>query len=502
MSGKITILIVIAIYAVFMLAIGILNSKSSKNINDFTVGKRNAGGWISALSYGTSYFSAVMFVGYAGSAGWSYGLWATLVGIGNAVIGSFLAWLVLAKRTRELTTRHGTVSMPQFFDARYNSRAMKLFSCIVIFIFLLPYSASVYNGLASICSVLLGIDEMICMIIIALAAAVILFLSGYMGMLKADFFQGIVMFVGVLALIFMFMFSPAVGGFGEGISRMSEFMKANEMAPLSGKASLSLISMILMTSFGTWGLPQMIHKYYALKDEKEVKRGMVVSTVFAFIVGGGGYFIGSFSHLFFDENLGDKIVPSMLRDAGLPDILLGIILVLLISASVSTLTSITLTACSTLSMDLIKDRFNKNIDAIKLGLFTKVLCVIFVLASFVIATTKTPILDMMSYSWGILAGSFLAPYALALYFKKLNKIGAWAGMLGGFICALPPLFAKLFAPALEAPFGLGALAAQGTLFACIAIAVSTFLCIAVSLITGAIGIKGSETNEKFYAKDN
>ena len=392
--------------------------------------------------------------------------------------------------------------MPQFFDARYGSRTMKLFSCLVIFIFLLPYSASVYNGLASICSVLLGIDEMICMVIIALAAAIILFLSGYMGMLKADFFQGTVMFVGVIALIFMFMFSPTVGGFGEGIERMSEFMKANEMAPLSGKATLSLVSMILMTSFGTWGLPQMIHKYYAIKDEKEVGRGMIVSTVFALIVGGGGYFIGSFSHLFFNENLGDRIVPSMLRDAGLPDVLLGIILVLLISASVSTLTSITLTACSTLSMDLIKDRFNKKIDAIKLGVLTKILCVFFVLASFVIATTKTPILDMMSYSWGILAGSFLAPYALALYFKKLNKIGAWAGMLGGFICAAPPLFAKLFAPNLEAPFGLGALAAQGTLFACLAILVSLLLCIAVSLIAGAMKLKGSEVNEKFYAKDN
>ena len=502
MSTKATILTVIAVYAVCMMAIGILNSRNTKNINDFTIGKRNAGGWISALSYGTSYFSAVMFVGYAGSAGWSYGLWATLVGIGNAIIGSFLAWFVLAKRTREVTTRLKTASMPQFFDARYNSRAMKLFSCIVIFIFLLPYSASVYNGLASICSVLLGIDELICMIIIAVAAAVILFLSGYMGMLKADFFQGIIMFVGVIALVVMFMFSDPVGGFGDGISKMTEFMKNNEMAPLSPKAALSLVSMILMTSFGTWGLPQMIHKYYAIKDEKEVKRGMVVSRVFAIVVGGGGYFVGSFSHLFFDENLGDKIIPSMLRDAGLPNILLGIILVLLISASVSTLTSITLTACSTLSMDLIKDRFNKSIDAIKLGLFTKILCVVFVLASFVIATTKTPILDMMSYSWGILAGSFLAPYALALYFKKLNKIGAWAGMLGGFVCALPPLFAKLFAPTLEAPFGLGLLAAQGTVFACIAIIVSVVLCISVSLIAGALNVKGSEPNEKFYAKDN
>ena len=502
MSRIVTICIVIAVYVIFMLVIGILNSKSSKSINDFTVGKRNAGAWISALSYGTSYFSAVMFVGYAGSAGWSYGLWATLVGIGNAVIGTLLAWLVLAKRTREITTRLGTTSMPQFFDARYNSRAMKLFVCVVIFIFLLPYSASVYNGLASVCSVLLGIDDTVCMIIIAVAAASILFLGGYIGMLKADFFQGLVMFVGVISLIVMFMISPKVGGFGEGIGKMTEYMKSSGMAPLDSKAAISLTAMILMTSFGTWGLPQMIHKYYAIKDESAVKRGMIVSTVFALVVGGGGYFIGSFSHLFFNENLGDKTVPSMLAESGLPDVLLGVILMLLISASVSTLTSITLTACTTLSMDLVKDRIKKDIDEEKLGIFTRILCLAFVIASFVIATTKTPILDMMSYSWGILAGSFLVPYALALYFKKINKIGAWAGMIGGFVCAAPPLFAKLFAPGLDAPFGLGKLAAQGTVFACVAILVSLILCVSVSLITGALKLKGTEINEKFYGKEN
>ena len=143
MSKEVTIWLVIAVYAVFMLVVGILGSRTSKSMESFTVGGRNAGAWISAFSYGTAYFSAVMFVGYSGGSGWSFGLWAVLVGIGNAIIGSLLAWLVLARRTREVTRRLKIKSMPQLFEQRYKSRSMKLFSCIVIFIFLLPYSASV-----------------------------------------------------------------------------------------------------------------------------------------------------------------------------------------------------------------------------------------------------------------------------------------------------------------------------------------------------------------------
>ena len=133
MNKETTIWIVIAIYAIVMLAVGVIHSKnSSGGMASFTVGGRNAGAWISALSYGTAYFSAVMFIGYSGGSGWNYGLYATLVGIGNAVFGSLLAWKVLAGRTREVTRRLKIKSMPQLFEMRYQSNGMKLFSCCLI----------------------------------------------------------------------------------------------------------------------------------------------------------------------------------------------------------------------------------------------------------------------------------------------------------------------------------------------------------------------------------
>lgn len=476
MDKQLTIWIVIGVYAIFMLAVGILYSRKGTDMSSFTVGGRSAGAWISALSYGTAYFSAVMFIGYSGGSGWSYGLWSVLVGIGNAVFGSLLAWLVLADRTREYTRKHDIKSMPQLFETRFKSSKMRLFSCVVIFVFLIPYSASVYKGLTSVCSVILGIDEQVCMVIIAIASALLLVLGGYIATLKADFVQGFVMMIGVSALIVLVVLSPQVGGLSKGLSNMTEYMRTHEMLPLSGKPAVALISTLLMTSFGTWGLPQMVHKYYGIKDRQEVKRGTVISTVFALLVAGGGYFIGSLSHLFFGENMPeggkDFLVPLMLNEAGLPDLLVGVILVLLISASVSTLSSITLTACSTVSMDLVKPTIAKKMNEKDLAALTRILCLVFVVMSYFIANYPTPILEMMSYSWGIISGSFLAPYLLSLYWKGINRAGAWAGMLGGFLTAfLPAAISGFTTP-------------DGPLFACLAMAVSFVLCFAVSRLTG------------------
>lgn len=490
MSKEATIWIIIAVYVVFMLAIGILNSKSSRGIASFTVGGRNAGAWLSALSYGTAYFSAVMFIGYSGGSGWSYGLWSILPGIGNAIIGSLLAWMVLANRTRDVTHRLKIKSMPQLLEKRYQSRSMKLFACIVIFIFLLPYSASVYKGLTSVCSVLLGVDPQVCMIIIAVASALVLVLGGYMATLKADFVQGIIMMFGVTALIVAVVISPQVGGLTEGLSNMVDYMKENNILYLDGKTNLALWATVLMTSFGTWGLPQMIHKFYGIKDKKEVKRGVIISTFFALLVAGGGYFIGSLSHLFFGNELPaggtDYIVPNMLNMAHLPNILIGIVLVLLISASVSTLSSITLTACSTISMDVVQDRIKKDLSDEKAGTLTRILCLIFVALSYLVANYPTPILEMMSYSWGIISGSFLAPYALSLYWKGINKAGAWAGIIGGFLTAFVPVAISGFTTP------------DGPVWACAAMIISPILCIVVSLIAKKMHLKSAASNDFFY----
>ncbi len=485
MSREQVIWITIAVYICLIALVAFFSSKKSKSISEFTVGGRNAGAWMSAFSYGTAYFSAVMFVGYAGGTGWRYGLWGILPGIGNALFGALVAWLVLAKRTREYTRQHEIKSMPQLFEKRFGSSSMKLFSVAVIFVFLLPYSASVYKGLTSICSVLLQVDEQICMIIIAVAAALIVVTGGYIATLKADFIQGFIMIVGVILLILSVFRAEQVGGFSEGLKALSE--RTAELN-LTSQSLIGLWAIVLMTSFGTWGLPQMVHKYYGIKDDKQVRRGTIISTVFALIVAGGGYFIGSMSVLFFNQSevdvfpapSTDYIVPNMLSQAGLSNILLGLVLVLLIAASVSTLASITISASSTVTMDLIQDRFIKKKE-FNIAPLTKVFCLVFVVLSYVIANSNTPILQMMSYSWGILSGSFLAPYLISLYSKKITRAAAWTGMLGGFITATPPLIASLMGSSVEIG-SFGELKNLGPHFACLAMLVSLILCLAVTYI--------------------
>lgn len=490
MSREFIIWATIAIYVIFMLMVGIISSKKSQDIEGFTVGGRSAGAWLSALSYGTAYFSAVMFIGYSGGSGWSYGLWSGLVGIGNAIFGSYLAWKVLARRTREVSFRFKIKSMPQLFEKRYQSPGMKLFSCIVIFIFLIPYSASVYKGLTSVCSVVLGVSEQVCMIVIAIASALVLVLGGYLATLKADFVQGFIMMFGVTALIAAVVICPKVGGLSAGMGTMVSFMKENAMLPLSGKAAVALISTILMTSFGTWGLPQMIHKYYGIKDDREVKRATIISTFFALLVAGGGYFIGSLSHLFFGNTLPDGgkdyLVPNMLIQANIPDILLGIILVLLISASVSTLASITLTASSTISMDLIKGRLKRDMNDATLSVLMRIICLAFVVFSYFLANYETPILELMSYSWGIISGAFLAPYLICLYWKGINRIGAWSGMLAGFLSAFVPVAISGF----KTP--------NGPIYAVAAMLVSFLVCFVASKIAARCGHNEGAGDEEFY----
>lgn len=501
MEHKTVIWLTIAVYIVFIAIVGIMNARKSKNITQFTVGGRNAGAWLSAFSYGTAYFSAVMFIGYAGGTGWKYGLWGILPGIGNAVIGSLIAWLVLAKRTRETTRRLEIKSMPQLFEKRFKSEKMKTFCVAVIFLFLIPYSASVYKGLTSVCSVLLGVDERVCMIVIAIASLIIVILGGYGATLKADFVQGTVMLVGVICLIIAVMRSQTVGGFSQGLQAIAQ--KTEELN-LTAVSHMGLWATVLMTSFGTWGLPQMIHKYYGIRDDQEVKRGTIISTFFAFIVAGGGYFIGSLARLFFNSleeipgagsGKTDYLIPNMLKMSGISEILIGIILVLLIAASVSTLSSITITATTTLTMDFIRPKIFKNLDDVKSANVSRILCFLFVVFSYIIANSDTPILDMMSYSWGIISGSFLAPYAISLYWKKLNRSGAWAGILGGFFTALPPVICKLFFPEAALPV-FGAVKDLGPHFACAAMLISLVLCFVVSAITK----NKEEINEEFYQK--
>ncbi len=428
--------LILALYVLSMIAITIYTKNRSKSVNDFLMaGKKGLNGWMSAFAYGTTYFSAVIFIGYAGKFGSAYQMAATWIGIGNAFLGSLVAWKVLAKRTKAMTHRLGTKTMPEFFEKRYDSKGIKIFSALVIFVFLIPYSVSVYNGLSNLFEMVFNIEGWIIMLVLACITALYLFFGGYFATALSDFIQGIIMLIGVILMVVFFLKSEYVNW---DISSLHWFTFGNENETGLFGDTVSLISLIILTSFGVWALPQTVHKYHTVRDDKAINQGMIVSTVFALIIGFSAYFVGGLSQLagFNNELSGvmvDDIVPKMLSLLGQPW-LLGIIAVLILSASMSTLSSVSLSSSSVVAIDLYKGVIDKKAEDRKVNIFMRVLCLIFILISVVLAILNdiykiSAIAYLMGLSWGVLAGCFIGPYVVGLIWKKTTKAAAWSSMI-------------------------------------------------------------------------
>ena len=452
-KAQIYTIIALAVYAIAMAFIGCLSYGKSKTLEGFLIGGRNVGAWATAFAYGTTYFSAVVFVGYAGQHGWNIGIGAIWIGIGNAVLGCLLSWILFANRTRKMTKKLNAKTMPDYFEKRYGSKGMKILASAIIFIFLLPYSAAVYKGLGSLFSAVFpGVETWVWMLIIACLTGVYLFAGGYIATAYTDLVQGIIMIVGVVCLVFTVLSNDAVGGIAGLFENLRNFESlpgdpnpttGEQLTSIFGGSSFKFLCFnIMLTSFGTWGLPQMIGKFYAIKDTAAIKRGTIISTIFCVIIGCGAYLIGSTSRLILGGTLPeggiDAIIPAVLMKVlgggTLGIILLAIIMILLLSASMSTLEAVVLTSASAVAVDLLPTVSKKEISAQKQVLFTRILCLVFVACSFIFATQNIPIIvSLMSFSWGVVSGCFIGPYIWGLFSKKITKIGAMAGVLSGLL---------------------------------------------------------------------
>ena len=465
------ILFIVA-FAAIAIGVGIYCRRTTKTVDGFVLGGRNVGPWMSAFAYGTSYFSAVIFVGYAGQFGFKYGLAATWVGIGNAIIGSLLAWWVLGPRTREMTHRLNAQTMPEFFGKRYSSKAIRIAAAAIIFIFLIPYTASVYNGLSRLFGMAFGIPYDWCVIGMAVITCIYVVLGGYMATVMNDFIQGIVMLIGIIAVIVAVLLGN--GGFSQAVIDLSQIpAEGSELAgPFTsffGPDLFNLLGVIILTSLGTWGLPQMVQKFYAIKSGPAIKQGAIISTFFAFVVAGGSYFLGGFGRLYSGEiayaadgtPIYDSIIPTMLST--LPDVLIGLVIVLVLSASMSTLSSLVLTSSSTLTIDFIKGNIVKRMSEKQQIVSMRVLLVVFIAISAVIAlfqyhSSVVFIAQLMSYSWGALAGSFLGPFFWGLYSGKISKASVWCSFaIGVGLTVVNMAMGFAGTPLIPSPINCGAL---------------------------------------------
>ena len=451
-------LLMLVIFFAIMVSVGIYARKHATSVDGYVLGGRSVGPWLTAFAYGTSYFSAVVFVGYAGQFGWKYGLASTWIGIGNAMIGSLLAWVVLGRRTKVMTQHLNSKTMPDFFGERYGSEALKITASAIVFIFLVPYTASVYNGLSRLFGMAFNIPYKYCVIGMAVFTGIYVILGGYMATAINDFIQGIIMLFGICAVIGAVLADN--GGFQEATKALASVTGdagwQGAYTAFLGPDPLALLFVVILTSLGTWGLPQMVGKFYAIKSEKDIHKGTVISTVFAIIVAGGCYFLGGFGRLYADKvtinpatgkPLFDTIVPTMLST--LPALVIAVVIVLVLSASMSTLSSLVLTSSSTFTLDVIKPASKKEMSEKKQVFVMRVFIVFFIFVSAVIAIFKdahpevTFIAQMMGVSWGALAGSFLAPFLYGLYWKGVTKASAFVCFIWGCAVAVIQLVITL-----------------------------------------------------------
>ena len=457
------------VFFAVMVAVGVICRQKAADVNGFVLGGRSVGPWLTAFAYGTSYFSAVVFVGYAGQFGWKYGIAATWAGIGNALLGSLLAWVVLGRRTRIMTQHLSSATMPEFFGRRFGSRSLKLAASAITFLFLIPYTASLYNGLSRLFAMAFDIDYAVCVAVMAVLTGVYVIAGGYMATAINDFIQGIIMIVGICAVIGAVLESQ--GGFLnalESLARVSDPAVSDApgvFASFFGPDPVNLLGVVLLTSLGTWGLPQMVQKFYAIRSEKAIDTGTVISTLFAIVVAGGCYFLGGFGRLYGDRvdvavEGYDAIIPAML--SGLPDLLIAVVVILVLSASMSTLSSLVLASSSTLTLDFIAETVAPGMGQRRKLQIMRGLIVLFIAISVVLAiiqhrSSVTFIAQLMGISWGALAGAFLAPFLYGLYWKGTTKAACWCSFLFSTVVMLANIFvADAFPALLRSPINAGA----------------------------------------------
>lgn len=487
----------LCIYALIMILIGCISYGKSKTLDNFLIGGRNIGAWATAFSYGTTYFSAVVFVGYAGQHGWNIGIGAIWIGVGNAILGCLLSWLLFANRTRKMTKKLNARTMPDYFEKRYNSKAMKILAAVIIFVFLVPYSAAVYKGLGSLFSTVFpGVDTWVWMLLIASLTAVYLVAGGYIATSYTDLVQGVIMIAGVILLVVAVLRHGDVGGLTGLIENLRNFESlpndphpttGSQLTNIFGGSSFKFLCFnIMLTSFGTWGLPQMIGKFYAIKDTAAIKRGTIISTFFCIVIGCGAYLIGSTSRLILGGQLPeggiDAIIPTLLMkvlgNGTVGIILLSIIMILLLSASMSTLQSVVLTSASAVAVDLIPSLRRKAFKPDSQMLLTRLFCLAFVACSFIFATQNIPIIvSLMSFSWGVVSGCFIGPYIWGLFSKKITKIGAFAGVVSGLLTV------GISTLVITLQFGFSAAAAKSPEMGVSAMAVSLIIVPVISALT-------------------
>lgn len=442
-------ILIISLYAVMIAVLGVIGFRKTHTFLDYFLGNRKVGPWMTAFTYGAAYFSAVLFIGFAGKIGWDFGFSGLWIAAGNVIFGVLLVWWLLGPRIRKMSIEWDISTMAEFFEKRYDSPFLKIFASTAIFVFFIPYSAAVFIGLSYLFNASFNIDYVFALVFMGFFTAFYLVLGGYKSMTMVDVFFGMIMCVGVIILFASTL--ETGGGLNSISSRLSSIQPA--LTDWIGPPGWwPLFCLVFLTSIAPFAMPQLIQKFYAIRDERSIKIGLAASTIFAVLVVGTAYFTGATARIFLNPEITprafsqgkpvfDAIMPEFIAKV-IPSSLSIVIMLLILAASMSTLAALVLVSSSSIAKDLYAGFINKAVTDHKLTLLMRVLSGFFVFISVLLAYFKpATIVFILGISWGAIGSSFLGPFIWGLFSRRVNKIGAISSaVLGLGTCILLTLF--------------------------------------------------------------
>lgn len=436
---------IVSVYAFAILIIGILGMTRTRSFSDFFLGGGRIGAWMTAFTYATAYFSAVLFIGFAGKIGWGFGYSGLWIAVGNALVGVLLVWWALGYRIKKMSVAYDVHTMPEFFEKRYNSNFLKLFASVCIFVFFIPYSAAVFMGLSYLFKSNFNMDYTLALGLMGFFTALYVVLGGYKSIAMIDVLFGKIMIVGVVILL-CFTIDK-----GNGLANITANLSAinPNLTSLVGPPGIwPLFCLVFLTSVAPLAMPQLVQKFYAIKDKKSIRIGMIASTCFALLICGIAYFTGATARLFLTpENapnafnngkpVFDALMPELLANV-IPESLSVLILLLILSASMSTLAALVLISSSSVVKDIYAGFIEKNVTDNRLTLLMRCSSLFFILLSVVLAYFKpTTIVAILGISWGAIGSVFIGPFIWGLFSKKADRIGAISSsVIGLAVCII------------------------------------------------------------------
>ena len=432
-------IVALALFALMTVTLGVIGMRRSRTFNDFFLGGGKVGSLMTAFTYGAAYFSAVLFIGFAGKIGWAFGYSGLWIAVGNGLIGVLAVWWLMGWRIKKMATETQATTMAEFFEKRYQSKFLKYFSSLIIFIFLIPYSAAVFIGLSYLFKANFNIAYWQALVFMGLFTAIYLVLGGYKSITLVDVMFGIIMVVGSIVLLWSVL---AKGGGLAGMTARLAAIQPQLTQWVGPPGVWPLVALVFLTSVAPFGMPQLIQKFYAIRDKKAVRVGMIASTLFALLISGAAYFTGAVARLFIAPDnapqafsngkpIFDAVIPVLFATI-IPGALSVLLLLLILAASMSTLAALVLISSSTVTKDLYAGFINPHASDRRLITLMRIFSAFFILLSVIMAYFRpATIVAILGMSWGAIGSAFLGPFVWGLLSKRAGKWGAMTSSVAG-----------------------------------------------------------------------